>query len=290
MSPQLRLACCLYFLSSLSSLPSRTLYIFNYQYIRSGHLDLSLIHLSIIVCYSFRNRYQLKRQTAACWCLKACISDFTQINLAIHGYMEGRWTNQQARTGPVRPPRPSHSLDYVGPSPRVTPRPSNDLTSTSKSRISTTNSRGGSRLQEQLSPGSNDTSFRWSGADSSTGSERKRTFKKAVRKLFGRRSKEEPAQQPAPRSVPPGHGYHRSVRQPEKQMKDEGFALTRRRIPANSLDHLHLRFSPYDRTHHHLCRHGSFLFHLNCPSPLFCEYALRTPSNSPRAHNSSHWT
>lgn len=166
-----------------------------------------------------------KRQTAAFWLLTALTlqsllvisASLSLVLPEIYGYMDGRWTEDQARTGPVRPPRPSRSFDYIGPNPAVSPQPPSDLTSTHKTRKSSSNVRGPSQLQNQLSPGFSP-SFRYSGATSATGatgetggSERKKSFRKAVRKLFGRKAKDESMTTSAPRSSFPGHGHHRSV-------------------------------------------------------------------------------
>lgn len=141
--------------------------------------------------------------------------------------MDGQRIADQVRTGPVRPPRPSRSFDYIDPTPIMSPQAPAGFASTLKNRKSSSYARGPSQLQNQLSPGFSP-SFRYSGATSATGetgttggSMRKKSFKKAVRRLFGRKPKDGSPPASMPRSSfngygpgygsGHGHGYHQSV-------------------------------------------------------------------------------
>lgn len=127
----------------------------------------------------------------------------------IYGSMDERWHEEHDRLGPVRPRRPSQSLDYVGPSPQASPRPSTDLPYRFRSRRSMAKTRGASQLSQQLSPGASP-SFRYSGETPTNGSERKASFRRAVRKLFGKKAGDQVSASQSSRS-PPSHNYHRSV-------------------------------------------------------------------------------
>lgn len=166
--------------------------------------------------------------------------------------MDGQCIEERARTGPVRPPRPSQSLDYIRPSPRATPRNSADLPAMMRKRISTKNVRSTSQLQNQLSPGLSP-SFRYSGAGSTTASERKGSFKNVVRKLFGRRLKYGGSSPEISRPNPSGHGYHRSVSRNKRH--NEASELIVARTLVNLYEHKH--YWPRElrgRIHRHLYR------------------------------------
>lgn len=79
-----------------------------------------------------------------------------------------------------------------------------------KKRKSSVNVRAVSQSHNKLPVQNGHGSVRYSIGASTLGSEKKGSFRNAVRKLFGRKSKVE-EEVPVQRS-PPRHGYHRSVR------------------------------------------------------------------------------
>lgn len=102
--------------------------------------------------------------------------------------MAKSWTEQQVRTGPVRPPRPSHSFDAIESTPSLKWQHSSVML---RNRWSTTRSSHFSQPQNRLSHGL-PVSLRDTGPEHYHAIEQRGSLRKAVRKLFGKKTKIEP--------------------------------------------------------------------------------------------------
>lgn len=132
----------------------------------------------------------------------------------LHGFMD----EARTRSPPVRPARPTSMTPLYDDLPQrstgevatntTPPLPASGHPSITKRR-SIVNIRAVSQSHSKLPVQTGHGPVRYSTGASTLGSDKKGSFRNAVRKLFGRKSKVDPV--PVQHS-PPRHGYHKSVR------------------------------------------------------------------------------